>query len=453
MLACIARYPCRAAGSLVPAARLLLAGLLLGLSFDIASAQGADDVRITPSKERAFRIPFQTQPNERRLREVQLFVSTTQGQSWKLAASAAPEQGYFQQFTAPQDGLYWFTVRTIDTKGQAFPATDAELKAGLKVLVDTVLPTVVLEALPPREGSIGVRWEARDENLEPATIRLEYQAPGANQWTPIRVDPVASGQIYWPTTTPGPFEVRMTVSDTVGNIGKGYVQIGPGSGTGALGASPQVGQAPQRIVNSKRISLNYKIDDVGPSGVSSVELWSIQPGGKWQQLGVDTAHRPPYIFEVSGEGVYGFTLLVRSGVGLGEREPRDGDPPQVWVEVDLTKPVVRLLSVDVGQGNASGTLSIAWSATDKNLGSQPITLAYAEQAEGPWTPITPTPVENTGRYIWRMPSAVPYQFFVRVEATDRAGNAGSAQTTSLVKVDLAKPKPTILEVAPAAKQP
>src|SRR5262249_51683483 len=122
--------------------------------------------------------------------------------------------------------------------------------------------------------------------------------------------------------------------------------------------------------------------------------------------------------------------------------------PQVWVEVDLTKPVVRLTSVDVGRGADSGRLTLRWTASDKNLGPQPITLSYAEQASGPWKPIAPN-VDNSGSFVWQMPKDVPYQFLVRVEATDRAGNIGFDETTKPVIVDLLQPKGIIINVEPA----
>ena len=41
-----------------------------------------------------------------------------------------------------------------------------------------------------------------------------------------------------------------------------------------------------------------------------------------------------------------------------------------------------------------------------------------------------------------MPDGLPYQFFVRVEAIDLAGNVGEAITLERVKVDLSLPKST-----------
>jgi hypothetical protein len=50
-----------------------------------------------------------------------------------------------------------------------------------------------------------------------------------------------------------------------------------------------------------------------------------------------------------------------------------------------------------------------------------------------------------------MPPSVPFQFYVRVEATDRAGNVGTAETNEPVKVDLSRPKTRVITIEPASK--
>lgn len=441
--------------------------LLLLLAPSAVFAQPLDEAKVFPSKERTFRIPFQPQTGEQRLREVHLLYSTDQARTWRAYATSAPDQGYFQ-FTAPSDGLYWFAVRTIDQQGRAYPLRDIDLRAGIKVMVDTVPPKVMLRALPAQGQSVGVEWDVRDENLDLNTLRLEYLPAGASQYVPIRVDPIASGQHFWTPMTAGPIEVRLRVSDTAGNTGEDKVIVTPGGGAfppppmppPAMSGEPPPGQPnsaipggqPQiKFVNSKRISLNYRIDDQGPSGVAVIELWYTQDGKNWQKYGEDASAKPPYVFDVHHEGLYGFSLVARSGVGLGERPPQPGDQPQTWVEVDETKPLVRLLSADVGRGADSGNLTITWTATDKNLHPQPITITYSEQPDGPWTTIAAN-LPNSGRYVWRMPpSGVPYKFFVRVEAIDKAGNVGVAQTQTHVIVDLLLPKPRIVDVGGVGK--
>jgi hypothetical protein len=200
-----------------------------------------------------------------------------------------------------------------------------------------------------------------------------------------------------------------------------------------------------RLVNKKRITLNYEVKDVGPSGISGVELWYTRDAKDWKRHDSAPETRPPYIIEVSEEGLYGFTLLAKNGIGLSKDPPHRGDLPQVWVEVDLTKPAVMLTEVKAGFNDKAATMTIGWKANDKNLGSQPINVAYAEKEEGPWQPIV-TNVENTGRCVWPIRPGLPPRFFVRVEAKDLAGNVGVAQTPTAVTVDMSRPTVHILDV-------
>jgi hypothetical protein len=412
------------------------------------------------SKDAVFRIPFNTDAAAR-LKQIQLYVSTDQGQTWKQVEAVTPDRRWFQ-FTAPRDGLYWFAVRTVDVDNRAYPPQMDNVRPGLKVLVDTQPPRIRLRSLPPRDAEVGVEWEVSDENPLPGGIRLEYRLPGNATWMPVAVDLPGKGERYWRPGTNGPVEVRLLAKDRALNEAEEKTTLSPGPG-GSAGQPPaapaDTGLArPQepnvRLVNSTRIALNYEIKEKGPSGVSTIELWYTQdPRGriwtKYPKEG-DGKTPPPFIVEVNGEGLYGFTLVVRSGVGLGDRPPEAGDQPQVWVEVDLTKPVVRLGQVEVGRGAESGRLTIHWTASDKNFGTQPITLSYAEQTAGPWKTIAAN-VDNNGRYIWQMPADVPYQFYLRVEAMDRAGNVGSDQSQRAVNVDLSQPKGIIVNVEPAPK--
>jgi hypothetical protein len=201
-----------------------------------------------------------------------------------------------------------------------------------------------------------------------------------------------------------------------------------------------------RMVNTKRITLNFEIKDVGPSGLSGVELWYTQDCKEWKKYDAPPqAHS--YVVEVDQEGMYGFTLRARSGLGLAKDPPAAGDQPQVWVVVDLTRPNVTLDDVSPSVAARTQTLAIHWKATDKNLGRHPINLYYAEKEEGPWKPIA-TSLENNGIYHWQMPSGAPARLLVRVEATDLAGNVGRAQSPKPVLLDMSRPTVSILGVEP-----
>lgn len=425
------------------------------------------------SRYRQFYIPFKAGAAEQRLKQLQLFVSTDQGATWQPSATAPPEQGKFR-FITDRDGFFWFTVQSLDQDGKLFPPTLQGALPSLKVIVDTAVPSVSLQALPPRGNEVGVSWEIRDDNLDlalPDALRLEYRAAGNPSWIPLSVSSIAR-QHYWNPLGPGLVEVRLRARDRAGNFGDavttvntngnagGNLQIPPNPGPqdnnpGPVERPPEIFNPPteqeRRLVNSKRINLNYELKEVGPSGVSSVELWFTLDGRSWNKYPLrfgEDANQKNITFDVAGEGLYGLTLVAKSGVGLGDRPPQIGDRPHIWIEVDTTKPVVQLQSVVVGQGLEKGKVNIAWSARDKNLHREPITLSYAQQATGPWTPITQK-LANTGRYVWTLPESVPYQFHVKVEAADLAGNIGEAQTTEQIKVDLALPKVRILNVEPA----
>ena len=198
-------------------------------------------------------------------------------------------------------------------------------------------------------------------------------------------------------------------------------------------AVPATGSS-TRMVNSKRITLNYELKDAGNSGVTGVELWSTQDTRTWKKGEIVAQTNHSYTVEVKDEGLYGFTLLPRSGGGAAKEAPQPGDQPQVWVSVDVTKPVVQITSLDLSHSGKGPALMIRWTAKHKNMGPRPITLAYAEEPEGPWTPIA-AGLENNGQYEWQPTGGVPHHLYVRVEATDMHGNVGQAQTANPLRFE------------------
>jgi hypothetical protein len=202
-----------------------------------------------------------------------------------------------------------------------------------------------------------------------------------------------------------------------------------------------------RVVGSRRIHLQYEVAGVGPSGVDQLELWCTRDGGHWHKHSIEHHTRPPYVLDVDDDDLYGFTLVAHSGVGVGSKPPRDGDPPQVWVEVDTTQPAVRLLNTRVDRDAEGRQLTVLWKATDKNFGPRPITISYAPQADGPWMPVA-AHVENSGRCTCPLPAAMPHRFFVRLEAVDLAGNRGLVQPRTALLDDAAQPTASIVTVEP-----
>lgn len=262
----------------------------------------------------------------------------------------------------------------------------------------------------------------------------------AQQTAPTLV-PVAAGPVYGqgeaetiPTTFDG------TVVDASGTL-PASVAIRAGGSFADNGAGiPNV-----RLVNSRSLVLTFDVQGAGSSGVGNVELWYTRNGQQWQRYQAGSQTQSPFAIDVPEDGLYGFSAVAVSGVGMVRHRPQPGDMPQVWVEVDTTKPDVHILGTQAGADDAGRTLTIRWSATDKNLGARPITLYYAGAGQMTWAPFA-TNLPNTGHFTWQLAPGLPAQVLVRIEATDRVGNTGVDQTNMPSPVDLARPAALITNV-------
>jgi hypothetical protein len=232
----------------------------------------------------------------------------------------------------------------------------------------------------------------------------------------------------------------------------------PSASARTTGASPGQGApAPSGntlLVESPRFKLQYAVDDAGPSGPATVELWITQDGGRtWIRRGDDPDRASPIDVDLGGEGTYGICLVARSAAGLGDQPPAPGDPPQSWVEVDASPPVVQLDPIQVGTGTNQGKIAITWRATDLHLAPRSVSLHWRpDQPGAAWQPIV-SGQDNAGRYIWTVPPSVPPRFHVRVEAVDSVGHRGYAESTESgpIMVDRSRPRSRIIGLDPNAR--
>lgn len=203
-----------------------------------------------------------------------------------------------------------------------------------------------------------------------------------------------------------------------------------------------------RMVNSRRFELDYDVEAVGPAGVAKVELWQTDDEGKnWQMAGVDPDSVSPYIVDVTHEGIYGFRMVIETTTGLRSAQPQPGDLPEVWVGIDVTKPQATIKGALPGTGLQAGELIIEWEASDSGLLPRPIALSFAEQMDGPWTPIA-SGLPNDGRYAWRLDNRVPEQLYLKLDVRDEAGNVATYITPERVSLLRVKPQGKIRGVRP-----
>jgi hypothetical protein len=210
------------------------------------------------------------------------------------------------------------------------------------------------------------------------------------------------------------------------------------------------------LVSSPRFKVQYAVEDAGPNGPATVELWMTQDGGRtWIRSGEDPDKMSPYEVDLGGEGTFGMSLVARSASGLGDQPPAPGDPPQTWVEVDSTPPTVQLYPPQIGTGPHAGKVAITWRASDLHLAPRSVSLFWRPDQRGAtWQPIVEAQgQENMGQFVWKVPPSFPAKFHIRVEAVDSVGHRGFAETTDSapVIVDRSRPRSRIIGLDPNAR--
>lgn len=192
-------------------------------------------------------------------------------------------------------------------------------------------------------------------------------------------------------------------------------------------------KSPPLMVGSRTFSLEYDLEDNSRAGVARVELWGTRDGGQtWTRTAVDDDCRSPLVVTVDDEGLYGFKVFVQAANGAPINPPRAGEEPEMWVSVDLKRPIVEFTSIERGEGNLADHLILHWRAQDNNFEPRPISLSFSSRPGGPWSVIA-TNLENTGEYVWRVERFVPDKFYLQIEARDVAGNSAKLRTRDPVE--------------------
>ena len=92
--------------------------------------------------------------------------------------------------------------------------------------------------------------------------------------------------------------------------------------------------------------------------------------------------------------------------------------------IDKQKPKARITGAQYGEGDRIGSLVIQYEVEDTNLMKRPIALSFSDDPHGPWTTIA-AGLRNDGDYIWPADPRLPRQMYLRLDATDLAGNVGT----------------------------
>jgi hypothetical protein len=203
----------------------------------------------------------------------------------------------------------------------------------------------------------------------------------------------------------------------------------------ASGNAAEYRGRPLHLTKSRRFTWDYEAPASRPAaGGLRAELWTTRDGGvTWQQTAVDHDGRSPIEVSLPEQGLFGVRLeMVADGAGA-DGGPRSGDTPDAWVGVDEQPPEVDIVAVTRDESTSGDALLIRYDCRDPLIVPRSVRLLYSPNAEGPWATIAEAQ-ENQGEHTWQPGRTVPSRVYVRIEATDAAGNVGGTSTTEPVSV-------------------
>jgi hypothetical protein len=207
------------------------------------------------------------------------------------------------------------------------------------------------------------------------------------------------------------------------------------------------------------VQIDFEVERKGPSGVKKIEVYMTEDDGqswtKWPDPNETSS--PIQLALPNREGLYGFRLVLYSGVMRSEGPPRPGvDTPQFRLLVDWTPPKVEVFQpvLDTNQPNV---LILPYRATDANLVPASVTLHYSSRHDGGWKAITDSATRPSQRWkgindcTWTLPPDIPDGVYLKLTARDQAGNSSEFITAEPVTVDLNKPTARVKTVTPSSQ--
>jgi hypothetical protein len=222
----------------------------------------AGPAETTYFNQRGFKIPVRLS-NERRaeIQKLILYVSKDQGKSWECQEQASPSTSAFV-FMAQADGTYWFTIATVNARGEETPRDVLTSPPGQKVVVDTTKPALRVQA--ERHGEeVALSWTAEDDNPDLTSLQIEYQTPEGRTF-PVALIPDRQGQTTFRPGTAGDITVRMRMKDRAGNEGETVATVTP-AGTSS-GGSLLAGGKPTTDDGVRRADTSAKPVRTAPEG-------------------------------------------------------------------------------------------------------------------------------------------------------------------------------------------
>lgn len=199
----------------------------------------------------------------------------------------------------------------------------------------------------------------------------------------------------------------------------------------------------------KEVNLNVKQDP----DVSSRELWYRSFDGKawgaWQKHGQAFSKEAPITW-APPEGHWQVYVRKILTSGLSMSEPAADTKPHGEFIIDRSAPQVAVKFPANKAILAGGQkYTVTWDANDRYLRSGPVTITWSRDGKSQGEVVAAN-IPNNGSYEWTVPKDMTTSGVLRIEATDKAGNVGGAESTGIT-VDSIKPRGKVVGPAITAR--
>lgn len=172
--------------------------------------------------------------------------------------------------------------------------------------------------------------------------------------------------------------------------------------------------------------------------------YSLNGGTSWTTIASAQTNSGTYSWTVPSLNSSNFKVRVTATDAAGNTQTAASSGT---FTVDSTSPVLTLNNLNGGELLKGGsTVSVTWTATDANFGTNPIKLDYTTNNGSSWTSVA-TSQANSGTYSWVLPSIDSSNVKLRVTATDSAGNVATATSTSPFTIDSTIPSLTLTSLS------
>lgn len=147
-----------------------------------------------------------------------LYVSSDQGQTWNLEATALPEQETFR-FTVPNDGLYFCSIQLIYNNGKREPADVTRAPPETKLLLDGTPPQIQISSAKRVGEEVAIDWSIQEKFLDEANTVVRYRSldTANSSWTVVPVSVANKRSLTFKPNVNGSVAVEVLVQDYVGN--------------------------------------------------------------------------------------------------------------------------------------------------------------------------------------------------------------------------------------------